>query len=315
MAIKSKVKPKLALGELTPEQFENLIYDLVTSLGLRNVNWRTPGADGGRDIEADEIAPDFSGVHVSKRWFIECKRYKSSVDWPTIYGKLAYADSFGADYLLMCTPSKYTPAAISQTEAWNSKRRDLQVRLWPGHVLEQQLQAYPDILSKFGLAGLPTTPGRSLVSLALALSKTVATYRGSLIFSDASSDPMLEAAQAFASLLTQRIGDVEQAGRIQPSLHAIADGERWSVAGKPFKIDAFALGTFLCYLSALTRTSLTVEGTGDYSCQITLDATQKDVLSRYRPTFDAICLWGEMEYRVDGLQLRLTQRTGFYGLP
>lgn len=38
---------------LSPTAFEHLIFDLMILTGLRNVVWRSPGADGGRDIEGD----------------------------------------------------------------------------------------------------------------------------------------------------------------------------------------------------------------------------------------------------------------------
>ena len=82
--------PLRRLGSITPTEFENLLYDLVIQRGMVNVAWRTPGADGGRDIEAQSVQRDFSGTQTVQKWFIECKRYTGSVDWPTIYGKLAY---------------------------------------------------------------------------------------------------------------------------------------------------------------------------------------------------------------------------------
>lgn len=300
---------KLEIGALTPEQFENLTFDLVSSLGLCNVNWRTPGADGGRDIEADEIGPDFSGMQISKRWFIECKKYKGSVDWPTIYTKVAYADSLGAHYLLMCTPSKFTPAAISQVAHWNAGRRSLQIRLWPGHELERQLVGHPDIVSKYGLTKLPATPGKSLVALALGLSKSVSTYHAALVFKDVPPDPMLEAAQFLAELLTQRVGDVERTGRIQPCLATLSSSSQWSITGPTFTVDSFAGNALIGYLSALTSAPLIIEGSNNHSFEIKLDAASASTIARYKSVIDAICLWGELEYLVEPNRLQVTQRT------
>src|SRR5690606_17680759 len=160
------------------------------SLGLQNVIWRTPGSDGGRDIEANEIGTDFSGFHVSKRWFIECKKYKGSVDWPTIYAKVAYAESHSADYLLMCTPSKYTPPAITELANSFAVQRTLHIRVCGGNEIERQLIVLPDLVSRYGLAALPTAPGKSLLSLALGLSKNVSSYHSSLVFNGSPTDPM-----------------------------------------------------------------------------------------------------------------------------
>jgi hypothetical protein len=56
-----------SLHDLSPRQFENVVYDLVSAAGLRNAVWRTPGADGGRDIEGDfptsaDFIPSFDGM-------------------------------------------------------------------------------------------------------------------------------------------------------------------------------------------------------------------------------------------------------------
>src|SRR5258706_16433701 len=103
---RAKGTPRVRLlTELTPLEFENLIFDLMTSRGMSNVVWRTPGADGGRDIEGQTTELDLSGTAVSRKWYVECKRYATSVDWPTIYPKLSYADSHHADFLLLCTTS------------------------------------------------------------------------------------------------------------------------------------------------------------------------------------------------------------------
>jgi hypothetical protein len=309
MAAKPSTVPKSGLKDLTFEQFENLIFDLVTNLGLQNVSWRTPGADGGRDIEADEIGPDFSGFHVSKRWFIECKKYSGSVDWPTIYGKIAYADSLGAHYLLMCTSSKFTPAATTQVAHWNSQRRDLQIRLWPSHELELQLRAHPDIRAKYGLPGALGTPGTTLVSLSLAMSKSVASHHATLVFQGLSIDPMLEAAQSLADLLTQRMGDIEHGGRIQPIMRQLQSDSHWTSKGCPFKADTFAMRAFLNYLAALTQSSFAVDGKSDFACEVPLSAPMFRALTRYKGVFDAICLWGDLEYRFDSTTLRIAQRT------
>lgn len=297
------------LNCLTPTEFENLIFDLLVAKGLKNVTWRTPGADGGRDIEAELIEADFSGTHTSERWFIECKKYRGSVDWPTIYAKVAYADSQHADYLLMCSPSKYTPAAITQATNWNSGRRALKIRLWAGHELEQQLNAYPDIQRKYGLISALRSPGRTIVSLALALSKSVASHHSSLVFDGLQPDRMLLASQSLADLLLQRMADLDYVGYLQPVFKEAPADERWSFIGKPFKADFFALQAFLGYLFALTNVILEINGTGDYDCTITGNTKISGVLERYSEVFNAIALWGDFEYEDSGAVIEIKQRT------
>lgn len=297
------------LSRLTPTQFENLVFDLVTAMGLRNVTWRTPGADGGRDIEAEQIEPDFAGIHTSAKWFIECKQYQGSVDWPTIYGKVAYADSQHADYLLMCTPSKYTPTAITQVANWNTGRRVLKIRLWPGHELEKHLKKFPDIESKYGLSIVPNMPGRSVVALALALSKAIASHHSAVIFNGQTPDRMLLAAQSLADLLLQRMEDIKRRAKIMPIFKSLPNDPRWTFTGKPFKIDFFALLAFLGYLHALTKNNLTINGESDFVCKIPITTAEIDAIERYREVFTSIALWGDLEYIQSGTSLKISQRT------
>lgn len=297
------------LTGLTPTQFENLVFDLMTAMGLKNVTWRTPGPDGGRDIEAEQIEPDFAGVHTKSKWFIECKRYQGSVDWPTIYDKLAYADSEHADYLLMCTPSKYTPAAITQATKWNSDRRALKIRLWPGHELEQQLRKYPDIESKYGLSTAQNTPGHSVVTLALALSKTIASHHSQIVFSGEEPDRMLRASQSLADLLLQRMEDIKRRGRLEPVFKPLPSDSRWILSGNPFKVDYFALQAFLSYLYALTNTQLSVIGENDFSCIVAIDKEMSSALERYQDVFKSIALWGDFEYVPSSVNLKISQRS------
>lgn len=64
---------------LPHRNFENLVYDLLVRRGLGNVKWRTPGADGGRDIESEYMVYDFSGSARVERWYVECKRQRQAV--------------------------------------------------------------------------------------------------------------------------------------------------------------------------------------------------------------------------------------------
>src|ERR1700685_4468966 len=106
------------IDELPPREFENFAFDLLQMIGMTTVVWRTPGADGGRDIDATYHARDASGYVDRQRWFVECKRYATSIDWPTLWAKLAYADNEGADFLLLVTNSNPSPQCENQIAQW-----------------------------------------------------------------------------------------------------------------------------------------------------------------------------------------------------
>lgn len=290
--------PLRRLGTITPTEFENLIYDLAIERGMVNVAWRTPGADGGRDIEALTVQKDFSGTQTVQKWFIECKRYTGSVDWPTIYGKLAYADSLDADYLLMCTASKFTPTAITHVDQWNLGRRGVTIRLWPGHEIESQLKQHPDLSLKYGLSSAPTTPGRSIVSLALALSKSVASHGADTLFKGIPSDAMLQASQEIAALLVKRMEDLSFTGQIRLRfVHIAPDAlEGCQFKGDFSRIDEFGIRAFSAYLFALTRTPLILSSTGDSNCEIECAVAFDSVLDRYRDTFSSVAVWSNAEF-------------------
>lgn len=262
-----------------------------------NVAWRTPGADGGRDIEAQTVQTDFSGTQTVQKWFIECKRYSGSVDWPTIYGKLAYADSLGADYLLMCTASKFTPTAITHVDQWNLGKRGVTIRLWPGHEIESQIKQHPDISLKYGLSSAPTAPGRSIVSLALALSKSVASHGAETLFKGLPSDSMLQASQAIADLLVKRMEDLSVTGQIRLRFAQIAPDalEGCKFSGDFSRIDEFGIRAFAAYLFALTRTHLKLSSSGDLNCEIECAIAIDSLLDRYRDTFSSIAVWSNAE--------------------
>jgi len=53
-------------SDLAPSEFENFSFDILNAAGVRNLTWRTPGADGGRDIEGSIFVTDFSGSSVEQ---------------------------------------------------------------------------------------------------------------------------------------------------------------------------------------------------------------------------------------------------------
>jgi Restriction endonuclease len=298
------------LTELTPTEFENLIYDVSILRGMVNVAWRTPGADGGRDIEAMTVEQDFSGVQSVIKWFIECKRYTGSVDWPTIYQKLAYADALGADRLLICTSSKFTPAAITHVDKWNESRRTLLIRLWPMHEIEMQLRGHPDLLMKYGMSTVPDTPGKSIVSLSLALSKTVASSYSEIVFKDLQPSPMMQASQTLADLLLKRMEDMAQGGQIRRVLEERPNNSLDGVEfiGNFSQIDEFGIRAFAAYLHALTRSKIRVLCGGDAQCRIECGRKISDLLIRYREAFDSIAIWSDTEFTFADSNIQVRQR-------
>jgi hypothetical protein len=289
------------ITDLRPAEFENLVFDLVYLRGAKNIRWRTPGPDGGRDIEALVSSTDFSGHVSSARWYIECKRYQASVDWPTIYEKLAYADAQQADVLLMCTTSTFSPNAISEVDRWNSSsRRNTHIRLWPYNELYSQLSAHPDLQLKYGIATEWTTPGRSLIDLALALSKSVSSHYSREVFREQNIDRMLFAAQSLSELLQRRMEDLSAFRRVHPVyFRTLAEAIERTVIDDGFvAVDGFAIKAFVAYLAALSQPESKVRRIGEAELLIECNSDINDIMYRYQNVFASIAVWGDIEFEL-----------------
>lgn len=251
-----------SLSDLDPNEFENLTYDLVQAAGLRNLVWRTPGADGGRDIEGEYHYVDFSGARCIQKWHVECKRYTNAIDWPTVWQKIAHADSLRADVLLLVTNNNPSPACETHIAQWNAQRRDLKVRVWRGYELSEILGAYPAVALKFGLldAKLPIDPKFS--GLIAEIMKAAQASYATLEFGQ---DPRrsVEMAAALAELTSARMAEIDNYGRIVHSQDSTAppdyDWVKWQ--GPAAGWDSVGLRAILTTLRHyLTASELTVAG-------------------------------------------------------
>jgi hypothetical protein len=198
---------------LAPDQFENLTFDLLQAAGLKNLVWRTPGADGGRDIEGEFTSLDFSKHHQHQKWYVECKRYSNSIDWPTVWQKIAYAESRGADFLLLVTNNNPSPACENEIAIWNRQKKSVSVRIWRGYELEGILKNYPQVAAKYGLLGKSVEAELSLQSVTfeamkLAQSSYVAQELG------VSNELTLEANAALSELISLRYSQIRTYGRM-----------------------------------------------------------------------------------------------------
>lgn len=144
-----------SLLSLAPAEFENLVLDLVTAVGLQNAVWRTPGRDGGRDIEGVAFAPDLSGYREEQVWYVECKRHQSAISWPSVWEKLSYADVHSAHALLVVTTTSLSPQAVDQVQQWNAAHKRPLVRCWGFPEIARLLELHVPIAVKYGLSRNP----------------------------------------------------------------------------------------------------------------------------------------------------------------
>lgn len=162
------------LEELSPSAFEHICYDIIRDLNFSNPQWRTPGADGGRDIEATTQIVDPTFASITQKWFIECKRYSSSIDWPTVYEKQAHAEALGADYLFIMTSSSASPTCLDRIQNWNSNDKKPKIRIWGKHEIDFHLSTRQHLRTKHNLdINSSTLPG--IKDVALEVTKAVST--------------------------------------------------------------------------------------------------------------------------------------------
>jgi hypothetical protein len=283
------------LLDLTPSEFENFTFDLVVSAGLKDVIWRTPGADGGRDIQGTYVRHDFSGAPLPERWYVECKRYASSIDWPTIWSKVAYAQNHRADFLLLVTNSNPSPQAETELSLWNNSERSPKVRVWRGYEIERILASYPNVAAKYGLLGRPAHVGVEFLPL---MSEIMKIAQSAYVSSTLQGFDLagLETCAAISELIALRMSQVREYNRVLPPLSGrkvpdypwldwIGDVGNWEEAGLR------ACLSFLRYL----WDSQTLLVQADPTRLVIEGAHGRSLTTSAMKSFREICLWADLE--------------------
>lgn len=232
-------KSASALKALSPAQFENLVFDLLVVRGLRNAAWRTPGADGGRDVEGDVFLTDPSGEIRVERWYADAKRYQNTLDWPSVFAKLAYASNARADTLLIATTGLLSPNCRSEVSRHNSNRLGPRIRYWDLPRLVALLDGDQAVADKHGIRDSSGVSGASLLPLAELLAKSVAGLHAAFeTGATRGSNP--ELAAALAELLVVRTRDLRTLGRASfAQFRPERDLYEWSRSDKAVSFDGF----------------------------------------------------------------------------
>jgi hypothetical protein len=283
-------------AHLLPDQFENLTFDLLQAAGLKSLVWRTPGADGGRDIEGTYTAVDFSNYYHHQKWYVECKRYTSSIDWPTVWNKIAYADSRKADFLLLVTNSNPSPACETEISLWNAGNNRLLVRVWRGYELQNILLNYPQVAAKYGLLGTSTNAELSLQALMfeamkLAQSSYVSHELG------VSALASLEANAALAELVSARHSQLRAYGRIITTVTNSAvphyDWLTWN--GSADGWDEVGTRALLSMTKYLTGSDSIEAISHKEQLTLKLEGARFEITGTSEKTFAEVAIWADVE--------------------
>ena len=280
---------------------------------MRNLTWRTPGADGGRDWEGFVHEADFSGRIVRRRWYIECKRYKASVSWPTVWEKVSYSDAAQADYLLLVTNSTFSPRCTDEVEKWNDKNRYPQVRLWPGHDVELRLLQRPEISFKFELSKPDLPLPAMMQGLAVHIGKMTMAADSA---QQTAGDPgrYLVAASALSRLMMARSSDMVADGKLhRRSARLEPPTYDWASIDSAVNLDHLdgpSLDAAISIVGVLAgKQAIAVLSAGRSSVRIETPLPWSKNAAAATNLWTEIATWGDAEIVTDNTGVTITYRT------
>lgn len=152
------VATKLAWENLTDENFERLIYVLISSEnGYENPEWltKTNAPDRGRDLSAYRVYNDNLGGTIRHRVIIQCKHWLSkSVSLKEIVEsreQMKLWEPPRVDIHVITTSGRFTSDAVDWVDKHNQSDSALRIELWPDSHLERILANRPAIIADFNL--------------------------------------------------------------------------------------------------------------------------------------------------------------------
>lgn len=143
-------RESLKIEDLSSEQFEELIYELVSGLGFKNLVWNDGGKDGGRDLEAEYIYHNPAGKTETQKWYIDAKNYSRGVPFEKIYPTLAQASVTWPDYLYFAVYPHLTPECKEKLETHKAQTQGgPKIDVWEGKEIEEMVYSQPAVLKRF----------------------------------------------------------------------------------------------------------------------------------------------------------------------
>lgn len=155
---KGHVTKELQWNGLAPEQFERLIYTIITFAdGYENPQWlmQTSAPDRGRDLSVERVIKDSLGGITRKRVIIQCKHWLSKsisvADVATLQAQMKLWEPPRVDVCIVVTSGRFTADAVALIEKENQSDKALTIEMWPDSHLETILAKKPDIIADFKL--------------------------------------------------------------------------------------------------------------------------------------------------------------------
>jgi Restriction endonuclease len=152
------VVTQLQWDRLTPEDFERLIFSLITGeTGYENPEWlmKTNAPDRGRDLSVYRVAVDALSGSLRSRVIIQCKHWLtksvSVSDFGAVKEQVVLWEPPRVNVLVIATSGRFTSDAVQAIEKHNEAGNPLRIEIWPESHLERLLAARPGLIAEFSL--------------------------------------------------------------------------------------------------------------------------------------------------------------------
>jgi Restriction endonuclease len=155
---KGKVVTKLKWESLSDEDFERLVFSLISDApGYENPEWltHTNAPDRGRDLSVTRVITDPLSGAMRSRILIQCRNWLTKSiapgDVATLKEQIATWEPPKVDVLIIATTGRFTSDAVAAIEKHNAGDRALKIEMWPETHLEKLLAERPALIAEFGL--------------------------------------------------------------------------------------------------------------------------------------------------------------------
>lgn len=148
------LQESLDFSEISPVDFENLVFHLLDEMGFSNLTWRKGGegnsaTDGGRDLEATfwTVLPAASK---EERYWFEVKYRKNQLEKSQVQSTILNASgNHSKDNVLIITNATISNPTLDWIKAFQDTHKTPNISVWQGHDLELLLRKNPRTLAKF----------------------------------------------------------------------------------------------------------------------------------------------------------------------
>lgn len=151
------VSSKLNWEKLTDEDFERLLFNLMSTDGYENPLWltKTKATDKGRDLSVDRVAHDTLTGTIRTRVIVQCRHWLTkSIGVDDIAGlkeRMRLWEPPRVDVLILATSGRFATDAVAWIEKHNQSDSGLRIEMWPESHLERLLASRPHFIAQFGL--------------------------------------------------------------------------------------------------------------------------------------------------------------------